>query len=187
MTERSCWKALDLLETPRVLSIWATWCHVFIFPSNRPAPGGQKTPSCRMWFPTTFVWGSSLSTSPSTMLRYHDAILCVGFSFWAFEAALSPHWSISQTEELRTDWLFFPFFFFSFLHQLTFTNTIKDSVEDVFLTHLEMEFPDFSQILASVRGETLYIYSIYTHPHPHIYTYTYACVCFWQHSWCSNR
>lgn len=29
----------------------------------------------------------------------------------------------------------------------------KDSVEDVFLTHLEMEFPEFRQIQASMKGE----------------------------------
>lgn len=29
----------------------------------------------------------------------------------------------------------------------------KDSVEDVFLTHLEVEFPEFRQISASMKGE----------------------------------
>lgn len=36
---------------------------------------------------------------------------------------------------------------------MTFTSMKKDPVEDVFLTHLEMEFPEFRQISASIRGE----------------------------------
>lgn len=37
-------------------------------------------------------------------------------------------------------------------HQITFTGK-KDPVEDVFLTHLEMDFPEVRPIAASVRGK----------------------------------
>lgn len=40
--------------------------------SNRPILGGRKTTLCLTSFPTTFVWGSSPSTSPSTLSRYRQ-------------------------------------------------------------------------------------------------------------------
>uniref|UniRef100_A0A3B4WHG4 Phosphoinositide-3-kinase regulatory subunit 6 n=1 Tax=Seriola lalandi dorsalis TaxID=1841481 RepID=A0A3B4WHG4_SERLL len=46
-----------------------------------------------------------------------------------------------------------PVYFSIYFVKLTFTSMTKDPVEDVFLTHLEMEFPEFRQISASVRGE----------------------------------
>lgn len=60
-----------LIQPKRVCG--SRWCRLagcfmyFIFSSNRPIPGDQKTPLCLMSFPTTFVWGSSPSTSPSTL------------------------------------------------------------------------------------------------------------------------
>ncbi|XP_028423556.1 phosphoinositide 3-kinase regulatory subunit 6 isoform X2 [Perca flavescens] len=44
-----------------------------------------------------------------------------------------------------------PVYFTIYFVKITFTNTAKDPVEDVFLTHLEMEFPEFRQISASIR------------------------------------
>ncbi|XP_033986065.1 phosphoinositide 3-kinase regulatory subunit 6 [Trematomus bernacchii] len=44
-----------------------------------------------------------------------------------------------------------PIYFTIYYVKITFTNMTKDPVEDVFLTHLEMEFPEFRQISASVR------------------------------------
>ncbi|KAM7418921.1 hypothetical protein PAMA_016170 [Pampus argenteus] len=44
-----------------------------------------------------------------------------------------------------------PVYFTIYFVKLTFTSMTKDPVEEVFLTHLEMEFPEFKQISASVR------------------------------------
>ncbi|XP_024914173.1 phosphoinositide 3-kinase regulatory subunit 6 isoform X2 [Cynoglossus semilaevis] len=44
-----------------------------------------------------------------------------------------------------------PVFFSIYFVKLTFRGKIKDSVEEVFLTHLEVEFPEFKKISASVR------------------------------------
>ncbi|XP_078136240.1 phosphoinositide 3-kinase regulatory subunit 6 isoform X2 [Sander vitreus] len=44
-----------------------------------------------------------------------------------------------------------PVYFTIYFVKITFTNTAKEPVEDVFLTHLEMEFPEFRQISASIR------------------------------------
>ncbi|KAK1885624.1 Phosphoinositide 3-kinase regulatory subunit 6 [Dissostichus eleginoides] len=44
-----------------------------------------------------------------------------------------------------------PVYFTIYYVKITFTNMTKDPVEDVFLTHLEMEFPEFRRISASVR------------------------------------
>ncbi|XP_056228898.1 phosphoinositide 3-kinase regulatory subunit 6 isoform X1 [Seriola aureovittata] len=46
-----------------------------------------------------------------------------------------------------------PVYFSIYFVKLTFTSMTKDPVEDVFLTHLEMEFPEFRQISASVRDK----------------------------------
>ncbi|XP_072239571.1 phosphoinositide 3-kinase regulatory subunit 6 isoform X2 [Leuresthes tenuis] len=46
-----------------------------------------------------------------------------------------------------------PVFFTIYSVKITFTNMTKDPVEDVFLTHLEIEFPEFRQISASVRDK----------------------------------
>lgn len=48
-------------------------------------------------------------------------------------------------------------------------------MEDVFLTHLEMEFPEFRQISASVRGE----FGIPVH---HFSTVFFDMCCFCEHS-----
>ncbi|XP_040892247.1 phosphoinositide 3-kinase regulatory subunit 6 [Toxotes jaculatrix] len=47
-----------------------------------------------------------------------------------------------------------PVYFSIYFVKLTFNSTTKDPVEDVFLTHLEMEFPEFRQISASVRDKS---------------------------------
>ncbi|KAA8594988.1 hypothetical protein FQN60_012123 [Etheostoma spectabile] len=44
-----------------------------------------------------------------------------------------------------------PVYFTIYFVKITFTNMAKDPVENVFLTHLEMEFPEFRQISASIR------------------------------------
>ncbi|XP_029992944.1 phosphoinositide 3-kinase regulatory subunit 6 isoform X2 [Sphaeramia orbicularis] len=44
-----------------------------------------------------------------------------------------------------------PVYFTIYFVKLTFTSLTKDPVEDVFLTHLDLEFPEFKQISASVR------------------------------------
>lgn len=44
-----------------------------------------------------------------------------------------------------------PVYFTIYFVKITFTSVTKDPVEEVFLTHLEMEFPEFKHILASVR------------------------------------
>lgn len=44
-----------------------------------------------------------------------------------------------------------PVYFTIYFVKITFTSMTKDPVEEVFLTHLEMEFPEFKQISASVR------------------------------------
>ncbi|XP_038569707.1 phosphoinositide 3-kinase regulatory subunit 6 [Micropterus salmoides] len=46
-----------------------------------------------------------------------------------------------------------PVYFSVYFVKITFTSMTKDPVEDVFLTHLEMEFPEFRQISASVRDK----------------------------------
>ncbi|XP_022620681.1 phosphoinositide 3-kinase regulatory subunit 6 [Seriola dumerili] len=46
-----------------------------------------------------------------------------------------------------------PVYFSIYFVKLTFTSMTKDPVEDVFLTNLEMEFPEFRQISASVRDK----------------------------------
>lgn len=46
-----------------------------------------------------------------------------------------------------------PVYFTIYFVKITFTNVAKDPVEDVFLTHLEMAFPEFRQISASVRDK----------------------------------
>ncbi|KAK9540005.1 hypothetical protein VZT92_002481 [Zoarces viviparus] len=46
-----------------------------------------------------------------------------------------------------------PVYFTIYFVKITFTSMIRDPVEDVFLTHLEMEFPEFRQISASVRDK----------------------------------
>ncbi|XP_041837987.1 phosphoinositide 3-kinase regulatory subunit 6 [Melanotaenia boesemani] len=46
-----------------------------------------------------------------------------------------------------------PVYFTIYFVKITFTNTTKNPVEDVFLTHLEMEFPEFRQISATVRDK----------------------------------
>lgn len=51
--------------------------------SNRPILGGQKTTLCLTSFPTTFVWGSSPSTSPSTLSRYRLMCMLAKLSSWA--------------------------------------------------------------------------------------------------------
>ncbi|XP_059201221.1 phosphoinositide 3-kinase regulatory subunit 6 isoform X2 [Centropristis striata] len=44
-----------------------------------------------------------------------------------------------------------PVYFTIYFVKITFTSQTKEPVEDVFLTHLEMEFPEFRQISASIR------------------------------------
>ncbi|XP_068448546.1 phosphoinositide 3-kinase regulatory subunit 6 [Clinocottus analis] len=44
-----------------------------------------------------------------------------------------------------------PVYFTVYFVKITFTNMKRDPVEDVFLTHLEMEFPEFRRISASIR------------------------------------
>ncbi|KAM9363846.1 phosphoinositide 3-kinase regulatory subunit 6 [Symphorus nematophorus] len=46
-----------------------------------------------------------------------------------------------------------PVYFTIYFVKITFTRITKDPVEDVFLTHLEMEFPEFRQISASIRDK----------------------------------
>ncbi|XP_037545796.1 phosphoinositide 3-kinase regulatory subunit 6 [Nematolebias whitei] len=46
-----------------------------------------------------------------------------------------------------------PVYFTIYFVKITFTNETKDPVEDVFLTHLELDFPEFRQISASVRDK----------------------------------
>ncbi|XP_040000762.1 phosphoinositide 3-kinase regulatory subunit 6 isoform X2 [Xiphias gladius] len=46
-----------------------------------------------------------------------------------------------------------PVYFSIYFVKLTFISMTKDPVEDVFLTNLEMEFPEFKQIPASVRDK----------------------------------
>lgn len=46
-----------------------------------------------------------------------------------------------------------PVYFTIYFVKITFTSMTKDPVEDVFLTHLEMEFPEFRQISASIRDK----------------------------------
>ncbi|XP_042341394.1 phosphoinositide 3-kinase regulatory subunit 6 isoform X2 [Plectropomus leopardus] len=46
-----------------------------------------------------------------------------------------------------------PVYFTIYFVKITFTSMTKDPVEDVFLTHLEMEFPEFRQISASCRDK----------------------------------
>ncbi|KAM7394064.1 hypothetical protein PAMP_020887 [Pampus punctatissimus] len=46
-----------------------------------------------------------------------------------------------------------PVYFTVYFVKITFTGMTKDPVEEVFLTHLEMEFPEFKQISASVRDK----------------------------------
>ncbi|XP_026159237.1 phosphoinositide 3-kinase regulatory subunit 6 [Mastacembelus armatus] len=47
-----------------------------------------------------------------------------------------------------------PVYFNIYFVKITFTSSIKDPVGDVFLTHLEMEFPEFRQVSASVRDKS---------------------------------
>lgn len=44
-----------------------------------------------------------------------------------------------------------PVYFNIYYVKLNFASTIKDSAEDVFLTHLELEFPEFKHISASMK------------------------------------
>ncbi|XP_054460663.1 phosphoinositide 3-kinase regulatory subunit 6 isoform X2 [Anoplopoma fimbria] len=44
-----------------------------------------------------------------------------------------------------------PVYFTIYFVKITFTNMTKNPVEDVFLTHLEMELPEFRQISASIK------------------------------------
>lgn len=60
------------------------------------------------------------------------------------------------------------------LLQITFNSMTKEPVEDVFLTHLEMEFPEFRQISASIRGES----GLYVHYFPQFPQIFFVCVCF---------
>ncbi|XP_051240160.1 phosphoinositide 3-kinase regulatory subunit 6 isoform X2 [Dicentrarchus labrax] len=46
-----------------------------------------------------------------------------------------------------------PVYFTIYFVKLTFTSPTKEPVEDVFLTNLEMEFPEFRQISASIRDK----------------------------------
>ncbi|XP_029290634.1 LOW QUALITY PROTEIN: phosphoinositide 3-kinase regulatory subunit 6 [Cottoperca gobio] len=46
-----------------------------------------------------------------------------------------------------------PVYFTIYFVKITFTNMTKSPVEEVFLTHLEMEFPEFRQISASIRDK----------------------------------
>lgn len=46
-----------------------------------------------------------------------------------------------------------PVYFSIYFVKLTFTSMTKDPVEDVFLTHLEMGFPEFRQISATLRAD----------------------------------
>ncbi|XP_075946383.1 phosphoinositide 3-kinase regulatory subunit 6 [Anarhichas minor] len=46
-----------------------------------------------------------------------------------------------------------PVYFTIYFVKITFTSMTRDPVEDVFLTHLEMEFPEFRQISASIRDK----------------------------------
>ncbi|XP_061590624.1 phosphoinositide 3-kinase regulatory subunit 6 [Cololabis saira] len=46
-----------------------------------------------------------------------------------------------------------PVYFTIYFVKITFASAEKDPVEDVFLTHLEMEFPEFKHITASVRDK----------------------------------
>ncbi|XP_068583835.1 phosphoinositide 3-kinase regulatory subunit 6 isoform X2 [Cebidichthys violaceus] len=46
-----------------------------------------------------------------------------------------------------------PVYFTIYFVKITFTSMTKDPVEDVFLTHLEMELPEFRQISASIRDK----------------------------------
>ncbi|KAI3353071.1 hypothetical protein L3Q82_019636 [Scortum barcoo] len=46
-----------------------------------------------------------------------------------------------------------PVYFSIYFVKIIFTSTTKDPVEDVFLTHLEIEFPEFKQISASNRDK----------------------------------
>ncbi|XP_029951064.1 phosphoinositide 3-kinase regulatory subunit 6 [Salarias fasciatus] len=46
-----------------------------------------------------------------------------------------------------------PVYFTIYFVKITFTHMTKEPVEDVFLTHLEMDFPEFRQISASVKDK----------------------------------
>ncbi|TNN30028.1 Phosphoinositide 3-kinase regulatory subunit 6 [Liparis tanakae] len=46
-----------------------------------------------------------------------------------------------------------PVYFTIYFVKITFTNQTKDPVEDVFLTHLEMELPDLRRISSSLRDK----------------------------------
>uniref|UniRef100_A0A4W6FQX7 Phosphoinositide-3-kinase regulatory subunit 6 n=1 Tax=Lates calcarifer TaxID=8187 RepID=A0A4W6FQX7_LATCA len=46
-----------------------------------------------------------------------------------------------------------PVYFGIYFVKITFNSMTKEPVEDVFLTHLEMEFPEFRQISASIRDK----------------------------------
>ncbi|XP_069553318.1 phosphoinositide 3-kinase regulatory subunit 6 [Brachyistius frenatus] len=46
-----------------------------------------------------------------------------------------------------------PVYFTIYFVKITFTNITRDPLEDVFLTHLEIEFPEFRQISASIRDK----------------------------------
>ncbi|KAM9770672.1 phosphoinositide 3-kinase regulatory subunit 6 isoform 1-T3 [Menidia menidia] len=46
-----------------------------------------------------------------------------------------------------------PVYFTIYFVKITFNNTAKDPMEDVFLTHLEIEFPEFRHISPSVRDK----------------------------------
>ncbi|KAL6110211.1 pik3r6 [Pungitius sinensis] len=46
-----------------------------------------------------------------------------------------------------------PVYFTIYFVKITFTKTTKSPVEDVFLTHLEMEFPEFRHISTSIRDK----------------------------------
>ncbi|MED6241014.1 hypothetical protein ATANTOWER_013506 [Ataeniobius toweri] len=46
-----------------------------------------------------------------------------------------------------------PIYFTIYFVKITFNSMTKDPVEDVFLTHLEIEFPEFKQISASVKDK----------------------------------
>ncbi|GAA6229729.1 phosphoinositide 3-kinase regulatory subunit 6-like [Lates japonicus] len=46
-----------------------------------------------------------------------------------------------------------PVYFGIYFVKIIFTSMTKEPVEDVFLTHLEMEFPEFRQISASIRDK----------------------------------
>ncbi|XP_070774618.1 phosphoinositide 3-kinase regulatory subunit 6 [Enoplosus armatus] len=46
-----------------------------------------------------------------------------------------------------------PVYFSIYFVKITFTSMTKEAVEDVFLTHLEVDFPEFRQISASIRDK----------------------------------